>query len=170
MVIRAACKDDGPAIAHVYAQTWKDTYLGIVPLDYLYTMSVDQLERSVINELEGKQTICLVAEAAEKVIGFISGGKERKGDYIYKGEIYALYVLKNYQRQGIGSKLVSVLAAELRRWDIYTMLVWVLKQNPYRRFYEKINGVYLQKKRKPFAGEILEIAAYGWIDTDLIHG
>jgi hypothetical protein len=48
------------------------------------------------------------------------------------------------------------------------MLVWVLEHNPYRRFNEKLNGMYLRKKRMPFSGEMLDTVAYGWIDTGLI--
>jgi GNAT superfamily N-acetyltransferase len=88
---------------------------------------------------------------------------------VYNGEIFALYVLKNYQRQGVGTKLVSVLAKQLNQFGIYSMLVRVLEHNPYRRFYEKINGIYLRKHHMPFAGEVLDVAAYGWIDTGLIY-
>jgi hypothetical protein len=49
------------------------------------------------------------------------------------------------------------------------MLVWVLKHNPYRRFYEKINGVYLRSSRLPFAGTLLDVVSYGWIHIGLVH-
>jgi GNAT superfamily N-acetyltransferase len=103
------------------------------------------------------------------VVGFVSGGSERKGDDVYTGEIYALYVLKSHQRIGIGAGLVSALARQFNHFGIYSMLVWVLEENPYRRFYEKINGIYLRNQRTPFAGEMLDTAAYGWLDTGLIH-
>ena len=48
------------------------------------------------------------------------------------------------------------------------MLVRVLKLNPYRRFYQKINGTYLKTERLPFAGEVMDVEAYGWLDTGLI--
>jgi hypothetical protein len=47
------------------------------------------------------------------------------------------------------------------------MLVQVLKQNPYRRFYSKINGTYLKTERMPFAGEVMEVDSYGWLDVSL---
>ena len=169
MVIRPSQKDDVPSMSRVYGQTWRDTYLGVVPYGYLYTMSLPQLEEEFLNELQSNQVISYVAEDAGKVIGLISGGYERQGDHIYNGEIYALYVLKNYQRQGVGTKLVSALARQLSQFGIYSMLVRVLEHNPYRRFYEKINGIYLQKHHMPFAGEVLDVTAYGWIDTSLIY-
>ena len=169
MVIRSSQKDDVSSMSRVYVQTWRDTYLGVVPYDYLYTMSLPQLEQEFLNELQSNQVISYVAEDAGGVIGFVSGGFERHGDHIYNGEIYALYVLKNYQQQGVGTKLVSALARRLNQFGIYSMLVRVLEHNPYRRFYEKINGIYLRKHHMPFAGEVLDVTAYGWIDTSLIY-
>ena len=169
MVIRPSQKDDVPAMSRVYVRTWQETYLGVVPYGYLYAMSAPELEQGFSNEQQSRQVISYVAEDAGGVIGFISGGYERKADTIYNGEIYALYVLKSYQRQGIGTKLVSALAAQLNHFGIYSMLVWVLVQNPYRRFYAKLNGMYLRNHRIPFAGEVIDVAAYGWLDTSLIH-
>jgi ribosomal protein S18 acetylase RimI-like enzyme len=133
-------------------------------------MSVFEHEQAFSDELKRGQVLCFVAEEAGRPVGFVTGGYARKGDGIYNGEIYTLYVLKNHQRQGIGAKLVSALAAQLDHYDIHSMLVWVLVENPYKRFYEKINGIYLQTRKIPFAGEMLDVAAYGWIDTSLIQG
>jgi GNAT superfamily N-acetyltransferase len=169
MVIRPFQKEDVPAMSRLYVQTWQETYLGVVPYGYLYAMSAPELEQGFLNEQQSRQVIGYVAENAGGVIGFISGGYERQGDPIYNGEIYALYVLKHCQRQGTGTKLVSALAAQLNHFGIYSMLVWVLEHNPYRRFYEKLNGMYLRNHRRSFAGEVIEVAAYGWLDTSLIH-
>ena len=120
-------------------KTWQDTYLSLVPFGYLYDMSPISLEHDFEKNLNNGQDTNYVAEENGKIVGFVNGGEERKGDCIYKGEIYALYVLKNYQRQGIGSGLVAALVSELNAYGIYSMLVQVLSHNPYRHFYEKIN-------------------------------
>lgn len=156
-------------MSRVYVQTWQETYLGVVPYGYLYAMSAPEFERGFSSEQQSKQVISYVAEDSGRIVGFISGGYERQSDTIYNGEIYALYVLKNCQRKGIGTKLVSALAASLNHFGIYSMLVWVLMENPYRRFYEKLNAMYLRNRRLPFAGEVIDVAAYGWPDTSLIH-
>ena len=169
MQIRPSQEADAHSISCVYIHTWQDTYLGLVPFGYLYGMSASRLEQGFINELKSNKVISYVAEDAGEVVGFVSGGYERQGDDIYTGEIYALYVLKNFQRQGIGAELVSALGNRLNHFGIYSMLVWVLEHNPYRRFYEKISGMYLSRQQMPFAGETLDTIAYGWIDTGLIH-
>ena len=144
MQIRPSRKTDARSISRIYTQTWQDTYLGLVPFGYLYNMSVSRLEQGFMNELKSNTVIGYVAEDDGGLVGFVSGGYERQGDAVYSGEIYALYVLKNFQRQGIGAELVSALANRLNHFGIYSMLVWVLEHNPYRRFYEKLSGMYLR--------------------------
>ncbi|MGD2014096.1 MAG: GNAT family N-acetyltransferase [Desulfobacterales bacterium] len=80
---------------------------------------------------------------------------------------HALYILKYSQRQGTGTKLVSALAAQFNRDGIYSMLARVLKLNPYRRFYSKINATYLKTERLPFADEEIKVETYGWLDVSL---
>jgi GNAT superfamily N-acetyltransferase len=154
-------------MSRIYVQTWQDTYLSVIPYTYLLTMSVSQHEKAFYNELISSRITSFVAEDAGQVIGFITGGYERHGDDVYRGEIFALYVLKNRQRRGTGAKLVSALAMQFDRHGIYSMLVRVLKLNPYRRFYNKINGTYLKRERIPFAGEMMEVEIYGWLDASL---
>jgi ribosomal protein S18 acetylase RimI-like enzyme len=77
--------------------------------------------------------------------------------------------MKNHQRRGIGTELVATLTGQFNHLGIYSMLVQVLKQNPYRHFYRKINGVHLRTQHLPFAGEVLYVESYGWIDTSLIY-
>lgn len=168
MVIRPSLRTDAHSMSRIYVKTWRDTYLSMIPFGYLFGMSESRQESAFIDDLRSKQIISFVAEDAGRVVGFITGGRERNGDDIYNGEIYTLYVLKYFQRRGIGGKLVSALASRLNQNGIYSMLVRVLKLNPYRRFYPKINGTYIKAERLPFAGEVMDVEAYGWLDTSLI--
>ena len=154
----------------IYVRTWQDTYLGVVPFGYLYGMSIDRYEQAFLKELEGKQILSYVAEDDGRVVGFTTGGFERHGDKIYSGEIYTLYVLKDHQRRGVGRQLVERLTRRFNHYGIHSMIVQVLRQNPYRNFYRKINGMRLGTQGLPFAGEVLDVESYGWIDTSLIHG
>jgi len=157
-------------MSSIYVQTWQDTYLGVVPFDYLYNMSVDRYEQAFLKELEGRQILSYVAEVKGRVVGFTTGGFERHGDDIYGGEIFTLYVSRNYQRRGVGRQLVESLARSFNYYGIHSMIVQVLQQNPCRNFYRKINGIHLGTQGLPFAGEMLAVESYGWIDTSLVHG
>lgn len=169
MVIRPSQRTDAHSMSRIYVKTWRDTYLSVIPFGYLFGMSESRQEQAFFDELSSRQITSFVAEDAGRIVGFTTGGYERNRDDIYSGEIYTLYVLKHFQRQGIGGKLVSALAMRLNQNGIYSMLVRVLKPNPYRRFYQKINGIYIKAERLPFAGESLEVEVYGWLDTTLIR-
>jgi L-amino acid N-acyltransferase YncA len=169
MLIRPAQKTDSESMARVYVQSWRDTYLELVPIDYLYNMTVRHHAHVFCSEIGKTGIFNFVALDAGRVVGLCSGGYARSGDTVYLGEIYTLYVLRDWQRRGIGLELVFALADQFRLNHIHSMLVWVLRQNPYRRFYEKINGLYLRSGRLPFAGRLLDVSAYGWIHTGLVR-
>ncbi len=113
------------------------------------------------------QTLFLLVESKQGVVGYISAGPERLQDPVYGAEIYELYLLPQAQRQGLGRQLLANMAQQLHQMGFYTMLVWVLAQNPNRRFYEKCGGIYLRSKSIAFAGQSLRADAYGWIDITL---
>lgn len=168
MDIRPANRSDAQAMSRAYVKTWRDTYLSEIPFGYLLEMSAAEHEKAFLHELTATAVTGFVAEEAGRLVGFITGGNERHGDRVYGAEIYALYVLRNFQRRGVGKKLVLSLAEKLHQSGLYSMLVRVLRGNPYRHFYEKLHGTYLKTERQRFAGEAVDVAVYGWLDTTLI--
>jgi GNAT superfamily N-acetyltransferase len=169
MQIRSAVPFDARGLARVYVRTFQQTYRGLVPEYYLNAMTVGQAERDYLRHFSHGQGVCYVAAAdLGLVVGLITGGRSRNVDDIYSGEIYELYLVREYQRQGIGRQLVASLGRHFNELGLHTMMVWVLDQNPCRRFYEKINGIYLRSATIPFAGVQLSAVAYGWLSTELI--
>ena len=74
-----------------------------------------------------------------RVIGFSTGGKERTGKYeMYTGELYAIYLLEEYQGKGMGRLLVQSVVDDLKEKEFNSMLIWALEENPACRFYEAI--------------------------------
>ncbi|WP_369306859.1 GNAT family N-acetyltransferase [Thermus islandicus] len=84
------------------------------------------------------------------------------------GKVYAIYVLPEYQRQGIGRQLMSICARELLRDDIDTLLVWVLEANPVRRFYEQLGGELVRTGWIEIGGARLRQLGYGWRDLRIL--
>jgi ribosomal protein S18 acetylase RimI-like enzyme len=157
-------------MARVYVETWQATYRGILPDAYLDAMTVEETERALTLEMTGQGVIGLLAEwGSEGVVGFVTGGVERRRDCVYGGEIFTLYVRSRFQRRGIGTRLVMDLVERMNRLGVFTVKVQVLRDNPSRRFYERINGTLLNCGRIRFAGTEVPACTYGWIDTDLIR-
>ncbi len=169
MRIRPIETADVQAMAEIYVETWRATYRGILPDAYLNTMTVADTETALRREMGAAGVVSLLAETdGGQTAGLITGGIDRRRDRIYGGEIFSLYVRPAFQRRGIGHGLVTDLVARMNRLDIFALKVQVLKANPYRRFYEKHNGILLACGRIRFADSDLAACTYGWLDTDLI--
>jgi ribosomal protein S18 acetylase RimI-like enzyme len=170
MIVRAATRDDAAAIAHVHIETWRTAYRGIVPDDILAGLSYERrLQRwtEILGRPADRRSGNFVAAADDRVVGFVSGGPERDGDPLYKGELYAIYVLMAYERRGLGRLLTHAVAAMLVEAGFDSMLVWVLSDNiAARRFYEALGGTALREKPADIFGLTLPEVSYGWTDLD----
>ena len=165
--VREARCADAAGVARVHVESWRTTYRGIVPDDFLAGLSVEQRERHWARVLcgAGGGEFVYVAEEDGQIVGFASGGPERSGDPIHKGELYAIYVLNTHQRRGLGRSLTRAVAERLARGGMRSMLVWVLAANPWRRFYEALGGRQVYVKPVEIGGITLDEVAYGWTDV-----
>lgn len=164
IVLRAASPADAPGIARVQVSTWRTAYAGIVAGTTLAEMSVERSTQNWRRGLERPDAIAFVGEAAEQIVGFAYGGRQRDEALPqYDGELYALYVLDSYQGLGIGRKLVDAFNRAMVGAGYQKMLLWVLKENaPARAFYERIGGKYVAEKTIIIGGQELREVAYGW--------
>lgn len=169
MIVREATRNDVSAIAKVHVDTWRTTYRGIVPDEYLANLSYEQRANSwrrILNHVSEDGSFTYIAEEhAGEVVGFASGGLERTGDPVYKGELMAIYILQNHQGKGIGRCLTQAVAAKLHLLGINSMLAWVLVDNPACQFYAALGGNPVYEKELEIGGKSLIEVAYGWIDT-----
>ena len=169
MLIRAAQLADAVAIATVHVESWRTTYAGILPDDYLAKLSYDQREplwHDILSTPDGAEFVYVAEEDGGNVIGFAAGGAERSGDAIYTGELYAIYLRDRYQRRGIGRQLTMAVVNRLLHEGYSSMLVWVFAANPSRAFYEALGGqqVYEKSKSVTIGGVECAEVAYGWLD------
>ena len=161
---------DAPNIAEVNVESWRTTYKGIVPERYLMDMTPEKQEKRWRLIIENPECIVLVAEQEDgQIIGYISGGRERSGKEAFDGELYAIYLLKDSQRKGIGRELVKELLDKMRNQQITNMLVWVIEENPSKRFYELIGGKPFYKEKLIISGKELQEVGYGWLSLDQVQ-
>ena len=112
-----------------------------------------------------------VIEDEGRIVGFASGGRERAGEAGYTGELYAIYVLDDFQRRGYGHQLVREVVAGLKEMGLHDMIIWVLRENaPARQFYERLGGVYVRAQAITIGSATLEEVSYGWPSLDLLAG
>jgi GNAT superfamily N-acetyltransferase len=169
MRIRMATVSDVTAITRVQVDSWRTTYKGIVPDDYLANLSYAHRTRLWHEVVTASGSLVYVAEAADgNVVGFAAGGRERSGDPVYRGELYAIYLLEGWQRRGIGRRLIMAFVGGLIAAGFTSLLVWVLAENPSRRFYEALGGQQVRQKLGTTGGVQLVEVAYGWLDVHTI--
>ena len=88
----------------------------------------------------------------------------RESNPMYRGELYAIYIYQEHQSKGVGRALFFSILKKLDQSGINSLLLWVLSDSPYRRFYEKHGGLPIQSKRLEMDGFTNQITAYGWSD------
>ncbi|WP_033541521.1 GNAT family N-acetyltransferase [Planococcus sp. CAU13] len=170
MIIRKAKLTDARGIARVHVDSWRATYRNIVADSYLDGLTYEARERLWNENLKNDNNY--VAEDENGVItGFATGGKERTGEYAdLEGELYAIYILPEFLGRGIGQRLVERVAEDLMKQGMNSMLVWVLKDNSSRQFYEEMGGREVDSKTIRIAGKDLVEVAYGWEDLSQLIG
>ena len=164
MMIRPARKNDADGIAHVHVESWRTTYNALLPADFLAGISKQTWKRNWQEVLSrrGTNTMTFVAEKDGEIIGFVNGGQERTENPHFVGELYSLYLMESFRRQGIGAALFQKVIELLRSVHLTAMKVWVLSDHPYRPFYVRQGGNIIEEKIITIGETDLIELAYGW--------
>ena len=139
-IIRRAVPDDAYGITYVNVHTWYTTYKGLMPDIFLENRLKSIDERTIkVREWIVNGINYLVAENTEKndIVWMLIYWASRNENYPNSWEIYAIYVLKEYQKLGIGKKLFFEWINELIKLGYNDMVINVLDWNKTINFYEK---------------------------------
>lgn len=163
IVIRAATLDDAPGIAKVHVSSWQATYRGLLPQAFIDARTYQQRLTFWQRALgEGSEVLLCVATDDDEVIGFAAAGPARGDNLACAGELYALYLLPERQRQGIGRKLFLAIRAALKNQGHQSLMLWVLAGNPARYFYQRLGGQMIAERSERFGPKIVREIAFGW--------
>lgn len=166
MRIREAIIEDAAGIARVQVDSYRASYAGIWPETELVRLSYVEQEQDWRDWISANPGDVLhVAElTAGDIVGYALARCGPTGLALYDSELIALHVLAPYQRQGLGRRLVAATAKELQGRGCKSLVLWVLKENRAREFYERLGGQFLGEQK--LSGSKSEVA-YGWpaIDT-----
>ncbi|MBQ8512409.1 MAG: GNAT family N-acetyltransferase [Clostridia bacterium] len=116
----------------VHYRSWQETYRGLVDDGYLAAMTE---EKCIAIARRWRDNI-LVAKDGERVVGFAGFGAYRDDTLPDSGEVYAIYLLEEYQGRKIGYRLMREAVEKLKVYD--RIALWVLEGNEKAiRFYER---------------------------------
>jgi GNAT superfamily N-acetyltransferase len=153
-------------IARVHVASWRSAYADILPADYLVGMSVKAHMGHWALSLrdKGNFAVFTAKDAAGNVVGFGSCDRSRRrGSRLsLDGEVQSLYVADDWQGQGIGRALMAAMAEHMQAIGCHSAMVWVLRDNPARWFYETLGGAVTAEEPIAIAGQSLMQLAYGW--------
>jgi ribosomal protein S18 acetylase RimI-like enzyme len=169
VLLRPAEVADSSAIARIHVAGWQSAYRDIVADEHLDSLSIDQRQAFWKQQLHHDPCLLYVAEDAVRgIVGFAYAGAHHGNFREFRGEIHAIYVLDQFQRHGIGRQLFFHAAAALQQAEYPSMMVWALKQNPYRKFYERLGGKLLGEEVTCIGNRELVQVAYGWPEVSAV--
>ena len=164
ITIRIARPGDAKRIARLDVETWRAAYAGILATPFLVGLSAPRRELgwSTVIEREPRDVRVAVDNEGE-ILGFGSCGRSRVGAE-FAGEVFTLYVAPDWQNQGIGRRLLLALFGRLVAQGCGSAIIWVLRDNPGRFFYQRLGGREVRRKNFVVGGKRIEAAGYAWRD------
>jgi GNAT superfamily N-acetyltransferase len=104
-----------------------------------------------------------VAEGADGgIIGFADCGEPRDDIEGYQAELYAIFLLPEFQGSGVGRRLFSLCVEAVAKSGKSSMYLLAFENSPYRSFYDKMGGVVIGKKQVEIEGTMFDAVVYGW--------
>jgi ribosomal protein S18 acetylase RimI-like enzyme len=117
----------------------------------------------------------VATDAVGMVVGFGTCGPQQAALLRYDGEIYAVYILRRAQHQGLGRGLMAAMARRLQERGARSAIVWSARDNaPARQFYQGL-GRHVGWRERPFLPRPscrrrrLCLAGYRWAGSDRRH-
>ena len=170
-LIRPARTSDAEAIAQVRVDSWRETYRGMIPQAYLDAMQLEA-SRAMWEKVltAGSHAVSVfVAERSAEIIGFGSGNMLAQSKHGFDSELSAIYIRREFQRAGIGRRLVAEIAFSQRALDASGLIVWVIAGNKAARaFYERLGAELAIEQAFQWDGMDLVEAGYGWRNLDAL--
>ena len=118
--------------AYVHYKSWQETYSSLVDDNYNKGVTLEKC----IQIAHRRQGSLLIAKDGSKVIGFVGYGPCRDDSFEDYGEIFAIYILKEYFGQKVGYALMIAAFEQLACLNL--IVVWVLMGKERSiRFYER---------------------------------
>ena len=146
----------------VNTYAWNETYRGIVADEFLdkikneLKQNVERLEkefdRTKIDEPDYKRFLLYVDEEPVGVVAICNSREEK---YPNSGELCSLYLLNKAKKKGYGKILFEKAKQELKNMGFNDMIIYCLKDNPTKTFYEHLGGEFVFEKVKNIGGKDL---------------
>lgn len=144
LTIREPTENDIAALARLHVETWRATYQDLRLFGKVSAPSYQIREaqwREAFARSDGRW-FCYVTERPDgALVGFAKGVCGEAG----RGELSKIYLLREYQRVGLGRRLITMVARRFLNEGIRSMSAYVDPVNPSCGFFETLGGSWLRE-------------------------
>lgn len=127
--LREAVPGDAALISHLFAESWKEAYRGIIEQHYLDRLPDEYWVPSVRAWLESGRLSALISYEDDQPVGSVVYGRGRDEEWEDWGEIVSLYILPVWFRKGHGTALLQAAMEEMRKEHYRRFYLWAIDGN-----------------------------------------
>ena len=156
-----ATEKDAYAISYIGAYSWKETYTGLVPDNYL-KYKVNHFEDKVENQkkvIQNENVDFYLAKVDGKAVGYVCYGPSENEKYEDYGYVGGLYLLEEYQGYGIGKELFRIALEGLKEKGYTKLMLECMSGNKVIDFYKKYLGKVVEKMDYPLNNGKISVGA-----------
>lgn len=131
--VRAARKTDAAAITQINIAAWRAAYAGVMPTDFLTSMSyedkLNNWHHALTDPGHGRYRVC---EFNQEVCGFAVYGPARDKDLAgdgRAGELVAINIKPDCWSQGLGKAMLRYVIDEAQATPWSSLYLWVIHSN-----------------------------------------
>lgn len=143
---RKATKSDCLALARLKGEVWKTTYRGIYADESLDQYDVPKNQKIFESIVDDPGIQLYLAECGGVPVGLMTCGRLFKPYEDFQQEVGLLYILKEYQRQGIGKGFLDIAREQVRQNGYQAFLISVNSRNQAAiAFYTAMGGQLIHR-------------------------
>lgn len=157
--VRPAVAGDEDVVTEIQLAAWRSTHADTLGPEVLTMLDEEQIRgqwSSAITAPPGPGFAVLVALAGPRIVGFTALGP---------GQLIALEVLPDFQKQGHGSRLLSAAVDRLRRDEAEEIVAWILDGDSAREQFLGGAGLGPDGRRRTLAAGPREVTETRWSAT-----
>ena len=156
-VLREATMDDLRALAELHVRTFDETHLAPGASGPSYSTREWQW-RTKLAETDATHFVLVLETEGRQLVGFI-WCHPTTDDPKWAARLNKIYLLREYQRRGFGTRMVAAAVARLLEHGLTSMALFTEVENePACRFYDQLGGERQLNERGEFEG------MFGWAD------
>jgi ribosomal protein S18 acetylase RimI-like enzyme len=157
LVLREAGIADLRPLAELHVRTFNETHVGPFGSGPSYATREWQW-RAKLSELDATHFVLLLETSAHELVGFI-WCHPTTNNPTWAARLNKIYLRREYQRQGLGTRLVAAAVDRLVTHGLTSMALFTEVDNEQAcKFYERLGGERQLDERGDFGG------MYGWPD------